>query len=118
MIQQDAFLAKLLLEHLILRPEIFDDVLLLAIHPAGQDHQKELPKVQNVYHVRPDDGAKAPTMRLDLPFVNAAVGREVNLSPLVSPAIDRSYSQAESFDRTSLCFTNSQPRINHPRQKR
>ena len=41
-------------------------------------------------------------MCLDLPFVNAGVGRELYLSPLVSHATGGSYMSAEYFDRTGI----------------
>jgi len=50
------FLTELLLEYLILRPESVDDLLLLAIQPTGQSHEKELPRLRNVFH----NQAKAP----------------------------------------------------------
>ncbi len=75
-ILQDAFLTALLLGYLILRPQVVDDFLLLAIHPADRDYEEELPRVQNKSHDRPDEAAKAPTMHLDLPLVNSAVGQE------------------------------------------
>ncbi|MFT5322178.1 MAG: hypothetical protein ACI8P0_000013 [Planctomycetaceae bacterium] len=41
-------------------------------------------------------------MCLDLPVVNAALGLEFNLTPIVSPAADGDYASAEYFDRTAL----------------
>jgi hypothetical protein len=40
---QDAFLAKLLLEHPILDFQILDCILLVAIDSTGQDDQEQLP---------------------------------------------------------------------------
>jgi len=42
-IQEDAFLAELLLDDLILCNEVVDDLLLFAIEPAGQGDQKQRP---------------------------------------------------------------------------
>ncbi len=44
-IEQDAALGELLLEHLILGTQVFDHLLLLTIHPAGQDHEQKLPRL-------------------------------------------------------------------------
>src|SRR5262249_27770035 len=49
-VEQDAFLAQLLLEHLVFGTEVLDDLLLLAMDPAGQDDQQELPGVQDEVH--------------------------------------------------------------------
>jgi len=42
-VEQDAFLAELLSEHPIFSFQIFDDLLLVAIDPTGQDEKEQLP---------------------------------------------------------------------------
>jgi hypothetical protein len=101
-VQQDAFLAEFLFQNLVLGSEVFDDFLLLTVHPAGQNHEVQLPRLQNEVHGRPEGWAKAFTMRLDWPLVNAGVSRELHLSPLVSHATDGSYMSAEYFDQTTF----------------
>ena len=46
-IQQNPLLAELLLKYLILGSQIFDDFLLLTIHPTGENHHVELPGPKN-----------------------------------------------------------------------
>jgi hypothetical protein len=43
-------LAQGLLEHLILGAEVFNDLLLLTIDLVGQDHERQLPGLQNEIH--------------------------------------------------------------------
>ena len=43
----DAFLAVGVLEDLILRPTVFDYLVLSPIHPAGEDVQEKLPGLQD-----------------------------------------------------------------------
>ncbi len=38
-VEEDTFLAELLLEDLVLRDQVFDDALLLTIDPPGQGEQ-------------------------------------------------------------------------------
>ena len=45
---------ELLSEHTILGPKVLDHVLLLAIDPAGQDQDQELPRLQKGLHNDPD----------------------------------------------------------------
>ena len=49
-VQQDSLLAELFLEHLILGSQILDHFLLLAIDPAGENHQVELPGLEDEGH--------------------------------------------------------------------
>ena len=42
-VEQDAFLAQLLFQHLVFGPQVLDHLLLLAAHPAGKNHQEQLP---------------------------------------------------------------------------
>ena len=51
--QQNSFLANLFLENLILGTKVIDDDLLLAIDPAGQDDETQLPRPQNEVHGSP-----------------------------------------------------------------
>ena len=48
--QQDSFLAKFLAKYLILRAQVVDDLLLLAVDPAGKNDQRQLPRLQNEFH--------------------------------------------------------------------
>jgi hypothetical protein len=52
-IQQNPF-AGFFSEHPILRHQVLDDVLLLAIDPAGEDQEQQLPGLQNGLHVPPN----------------------------------------------------------------
>ncbi len=49
-VEQDAFLAKLLLEHLVFGAEVLDDLLLLAVDPAGKDEEEQLPGLEDEVH--------------------------------------------------------------------
>ena len=88
--------------------------LLLAVHPAHEDNEEELPRLQNEVHGRPDDGAKGstPPCALILPFVDAGGGRELHLSPPASHTTDVFYMSAEYFDRTRSCFCIDQDEYN------
>ncbi len=44
-VQQNSFLAELLLEHFVFRAEVFDHLLLLTVDPASKDHQHQLPRL-------------------------------------------------------------------------
>ncbi len=44
-IQQDPLPAELLLDNLVLRSQIVDHLLLLAIDPTSQDDQQQLPRL-------------------------------------------------------------------------
>ena len=49
-VEQDSFLSKLLLENSIFGSQIFDHFLLLAIDPASENHQVELPGLEDEGH--------------------------------------------------------------------
>ncbi len=49
-IEEDASLAELFLEYPIFGTQVFDHVLLLAIHPAGQDYEQKLSGLQDETH--------------------------------------------------------------------
>ena len=49
-VEQDAFLANLLLEYLVLRDQVMDHFLLLALDPADQDEEIDVPRLQNEVH--------------------------------------------------------------------
>jgi hypothetical protein len=52
-VQQDPALAEFLTEHLVLGPEIIDDLLLLVIDPAGKDEMEQLPRLEDKVHGGP-----------------------------------------------------------------
>ncbi len=52
-VEQNAFPANLFLEYLIFGVEIFDNFLLMAIDPAGDNHQAKLPGLKNERHDLP-----------------------------------------------------------------
>jgi hypothetical protein len=62
--EQDPFLAELLFEYRVLGSQILNHILLLAIDPAGKDHDEQLPRLQNEFHRRLDGQAK-PTRSLE-----------------------------------------------------
>ena len=53
-IEQNATLADLFPEDLVLGLQILVDLLLLSIDPAGEDNEQKLPRLQNEVHGRPD----------------------------------------------------------------
>jgi hypothetical protein len=53
-VKQDPPSTKLLPEDLVLRTQIFDDLLLLPINPPGDDKEKELPRLEDDVHGWPD----------------------------------------------------------------
>jgi hypothetical protein len=53
--EQDPMLAEFLFQDLIFGAEVVDDLLLLAVHPAGEDKQKKLPGLQDEAHVDADE---------------------------------------------------------------
>jgi hypothetical protein len=48
-VQQDAFLAEFLFQNVVLGPEVFDDFLLMTVHPTGQNHVEQLPGLQSTH---------------------------------------------------------------------
>jgi len=52
--EQDAFLAQLFFEHLVFGSQVFDYLLLLLIDPASEDHQQELPRLEDERHGQSD----------------------------------------------------------------
>jgi hypothetical protein len=44
-VEEDAFLPELLLEELVLRGQVFDDLLLVTVDPAGKSEQEQVPRV-------------------------------------------------------------------------
>ena len=50
--EEDALLTELLLEHLILGPQVLDHLLLLAIDPARENNDVQLPRLKNKIHER------------------------------------------------------------------
>ena len=52
-VEDDPFLTDLLLEHVDLRPLEVDDLLLLLVDPAGENHEEKLPGVENEAHGAP-----------------------------------------------------------------
>ncbi len=51
-IEEDSFLTELLFEHLILGPEVLDHFLLLAVNPACDNDDIELPRLKREIHER------------------------------------------------------------------
>ena len=50
-VEQNPLLAKLLFQDLVFGPEVFDPLLLFSMNSTGQDHEQELPRLQNETHV-------------------------------------------------------------------
>ncbi len=53
-IEQDALFAELLSEHTILGSKVFDNFLFSMIDPAGEDQNKQLPRLQDEFHTTAD----------------------------------------------------------------
>ena len=49
-VEQDPFLANPLLEYPVLRDQVMDHFLLLALDPADQDEEIDVPRLQNEVH--------------------------------------------------------------------
>ena len=49
-VEQDSFLSKLLLENSVFGSQLFDHFLLLAVEPTGENHQVELPGLEDEGH--------------------------------------------------------------------
>jgi hypothetical protein len=52
-VQQDPALAEFLPEHLVLGPEVINNLLLLAVDPAGKDEMEQLPGLKDEVMVDP-----------------------------------------------------------------
>src|SRR5436190_21371522 len=52
-VQQDPVFAEFLSEHLVLGPEVINDLLLLLVDPIGEDEMKQLPGLKNEIHRGP-----------------------------------------------------------------
>jgi hypothetical protein len=55
--KEDPLFAEFFFEDLILGTDVFEDILLLAIDPAGQNGEQELPGLENEVHGRLDAAA-------------------------------------------------------------
>ena len=55
--------ASTLLEDLVFRAQVVDDLLLLAIDPACQDEEKQLPRLQDEVQGSPEDSREIRSMR-------------------------------------------------------
>jgi hypothetical protein len=64
-LRENSALAEFFFEDLVLGAEIFDDFLLLAVAPAGQDGEQELPGLEDNVHGGAD-GAVATSIALGL----------------------------------------------------
>jgi hypothetical protein len=53
-VEEYSFLPELLPEYVILSEEEVDGVLLVAIDPAGEDQEQQLPRLQDRLHISPD----------------------------------------------------------------
>ena len=49
-VQENATLAELFSQHLILSQQILDRVLLMSVDPTGQDEKQELPGLEHEVH--------------------------------------------------------------------
>jgi hypothetical protein len=55
--QEDSPFAEFFFEDLVHGAEVFDDILVLAIDPTGQDDEQELPGLEDEVHGGPDAAA-------------------------------------------------------------
>jgi hypothetical protein len=62
-VKKNAPLAELLLEDLVFRAQVIDDLLLLAIDPACQDEEQKLPRLQDEVQGSPEDSREIRSMR-------------------------------------------------------
>jgi hypothetical protein len=53
--EQDPTLAEFLFQDPVFGAQVVDDFLLLPVHPAGEDKQKQLPWLQDEAHVDADE---------------------------------------------------------------
>src|SRR5206468_847847 len=53
-VEKDAALTEFLFQDLVFGAQVVDDLLLPAVHPAGEDDQNKLPRLQNEIHARSD----------------------------------------------------------------
>src|SRR5207245_312837 len=70
--QENALLAELLLEDLVLGPQIVDDLLLLPLHPSRHDHKQQLPGLENEVHgsIHCHHAGRSSSILLGLSHVN------------------------------------------------
>ncbi len=54
-VEEDAMVAELFAEDLVFSAQVVDDLLLLAIDPACEDEEQELPRLQDEIHGRPGE---------------------------------------------------------------
>ena len=52
--EQDAFLAELLFQYLVLNPQVLDNTLLIAVDPARDDEEEEVPWLKDGFHISPN----------------------------------------------------------------
>ena len=83
-VEQDAFRTVQFLEHGVLRTQVIDCLLLLAVDPAGEDREEELPRLEDEVH-----GA-GPSTRVEITSIGGHHG-SVNRCPATySPCTSRS----------------------------
>ena len=57
-VEQNPFLAVHFLENLVFRAEVLDDLLLLLVHPASENRQQQLPRLNDEAHGGTDNGGQ------------------------------------------------------------
>ena len=77
-VEQDSFLPELLLQHVDLRPLKVNDLLLLLVDPAGENHQQKLPGMEDETH-------DAPRLKLSRENFSVGWGRAVVNRPKRAP---------------------------------
>ena len=90
--QENALLAQLFLVHLVLGPQVVNHLLLLPMDPARDDHQQQLPGLEDQVHgsIHCRDASKSSSILPGLPPVNE-----------LSPAPDPAYGGGPELWRTA-----------------
>jgi hypothetical protein len=52
--KQDASVAEVVFQHLVLGAQALEDFLLMPVDPAGEDQEQQLPRLPDRLHVPPD----------------------------------------------------------------
>ena len=97
-IEQNPFLPDLLEEHLVFRSKILDNLLLLTIDPTCEDHEQELPGMEDEIHAW-NASRKSFTIPPSLPMVNDHVGSTMDFDHHLNRNLEGGYDSAEFFDR-------------------
>ena len=119
-IEQDPFLAQLFFEHVNFRPLKLDNLLLLAVYPARQNNQQELPRLQDKFH---GSQLRRSGKLQHRPLASTCQQAEIRYwFTCANATLAESYESAEFFDPTRKaqaevalsrrCLRSSKPAVN------